>query len=133
VALSETLYHDLHLVTDQVSASVLCPYFVPTGIVSSDRNRPADVKGEPRTKSQIVAREMSEKAVSSGKVTAATVAQFVFDGLAEDRFYIFSHPHALGPVRARMDDILGGKNPSDPFASRPEVGAALRKALRATD
>ena len=32
VSLTETLYQDLKLVTDQISASVLCPYFVPTGI-----------------------------------------------------------------------------------------------------
>jgi len=32
VSLTETLYQDLHLVSDQVSASVLCPYFVPTAI-----------------------------------------------------------------------------------------------------
>src|SRR5690606_14616952 len=32
VSLSETLYQDLALVTEQVHASVLCPYFVPTGI-----------------------------------------------------------------------------------------------------
>ena len=31
VSLSETLYHDLSLVTEQVRCSVLCPYFVPTG------------------------------------------------------------------------------------------------------
>ncbi|MDP1567240.1 MAG: SDR family oxidoreductase, partial [Polaromonas sp.] len=35
VALSETLYQDLALVTDQISASVLCPFFVPTGISQS--------------------------------------------------------------------------------------------------
>ena len=43
VSLSETLYHDLSLVTDQVRCSVLCPYFVPTGIHQSHRNRPADL------------------------------------------------------------------------------------------
>ncbi|MBC8056488.1 MAG: SDR family NAD(P)-dependent oxidoreductase, partial [Rhizobiales bacterium] len=32
VAMSETLYQDLKLVTDQISASLLCPFFVPTGI-----------------------------------------------------------------------------------------------------
>ncbi|MEO7127634.1 MAG: SDR family NAD(P)-dependent oxidoreductase, partial [Rhodoferax sp.] len=31
VSLTETLYQDLSLVTDQVSASVLCPFFVATG------------------------------------------------------------------------------------------------------
>ena len=39
VSLTETLYHDLNLVTDQIGASLLCPYFVPTGITSSERNR----------------------------------------------------------------------------------------------
>lgn len=130
VALTETLYHDLRLVTDQVTASVLCPYFVPTGITRSERNRPEDLKDQKLTRSQLVARAMSDKAVSSGKVTAASVAQFVFDALAEQRFYIYSHPHALGNVQSRMEDIVAGRNPSDPFAQRPDVGESLRKALR---
>jgi NAD(P)-dependent dehydrogenase (short-subunit alcohol dehydrogenase family) len=133
VALTETLYQDLRLVTDQVSASVLCPYFVPTGISHSDRNQPPDMKDQALTRSQRVARAMADKAVSSGKVTAAMVAQFVFDALAEDRFYIYSHPQALGNVQARMEDIVASRNPSDPFAKRPEVGEQLRKALRAED
>jgi len=130
VALSETLYHDLRLVTDQVTASVLCPYFVPTGIARSERNRPGELASQPATKSQLIARAMSDKAVSSGKVTAAAVAALVFDALAEQRFYIYSHPKALSNVRTRMEDIVDGKNPTDPFAERPEVGAALRQALR---
>jgi NAD(P)-dependent dehydrogenase (short-subunit alcohol dehydrogenase family) len=133
VSLSETLYHDLRLVTDRVSASVLCPYFVPTGITRSDRNRPADAGDHKPTRSQIVGRAMADKAVSSGKVTAAMVAQFVFDAIAEDRFYIYSHPQALGNVQTRMEDIVAGHNPSDPFAKRPEIGEQLRKALAAED
>jgi hypothetical protein len=61
------------------------------------------------------------------------IAQFVFDALAEERFYIYSHPHALGNVQTRMEDIVAGRNPSDPFAKRPEVGEQLRAALRATE
>lgn len=130
VSLSETLYHDLRLVTDQVTASVLCPYFVPTGITNSQRNRPTDMKDDKPTRSQIIAKAMSDKAVSSGKVTAETVAQFVFDAMAEEQFYIFSHPRALGNVQSRMEDILAVRNPSDPFAQRPEVSEQLKKALR---
>ncbi len=133
VSLSETLYQDLRLVTDQISASVLCPYFVPTGISHSHRNRPADAAAHKPTKSQVVAQIMSDKAVSSGKVTAANVAQMVFDALAEDRFYIYSHPQALGNVQARMEEIVAAKNPGDPFAKRPEIGDQLRAALRAND
>jgi len=132
VTLSETLYQDLALVTEQVHAHVLCPFFVPTGIHVSDRNRPAELTdaGARPTKSQLIARAMSEKAVTSGKVTAAQVAQFVFDALGENRFYVFSHPHALATVQQRMEDILMRRNPSDPFADRPQVGQQLRAALR---
>ncbi|MFT5962084.1 MAG: NAD(P)-dependent dehydrogenase (short-subunit alcohol dehydrogenase family), partial [Burkholderiaceae bacterium] len=43
VSLTESLYQDLRLVEAPISASVLCPYFVPTGISQSHRNRPDDV------------------------------------------------------------------------------------------
>jgi hypothetical protein len=29
-----------------------------------------------------------------------------------------------------MEDILQQRNPTDPFASKPEIGAQLRTALR---
>ena len=130
VALTETLYQDLRLVTDQVGASVLCPYFVPTGISQSQRNRPADLPSAAPTRSQLIGQAMSEKAVSSGKVTAAEVAWQVFQAMEQDRFYIYSHPHALAPVAQRLQAIVEGRNPPDPFADRPEVGAQLRAALR---
>jgi NAD(P)-dependent dehydrogenase (short-subunit alcohol dehydrogenase family) len=131
VSLTETLYQDLRLVTDQVGASVLCPYFVPTGISRSERNRPGTLANDKPTQSQLIGQAMSDKAVSSGKVTAAEVAQGVFDAMAQDRFYIYSHPKALGNVRTRMEAIVEGANPPDPFLERPEVGAGLRAALRA--
>ena len=130
VALTETLYQDLQLVTSQISASVLCPYFVPTGISLSQRNRPAHLPLEDMTASQRIGQAMSEKAVGSGKVSAEDVAQMVFDAVAADRFYIYSHPKALGNVRLRVDAILNGDNPPDPFAERPDIGTQLRQALQ---
>ena len=131
VAISETLFHDLGLVTDQIGASVLCPYFIPTGIARSERNRPSAAPAA--TRSQLIADAMIGKAVASGKVSAAQVAQLVFDAVAEKRFYIYSHPHALASVQTRMEDVLQARNPSDPFAGKPEIGERLRAALRATD
>ena len=46
------------------------------------------------------------------------------------QFYIFSHPHALGNVATRMTDITEMRNPTDPFAERPDIGALLRTKLR---
>ncbi len=130
VSMSETLYQDLALVTDQVHAHVLCPYFVPTGISQSHRNRPADMPKVRPTKSQLIAQAMSDKAVGSGKVTAAQVVQAVFEACDHDRFYIYGHPHALGGVQVRLEDIVTPRNPTDPFAAKPEIGAELRRHLR---
>ncbi len=130
VAFSETLYQDLSLVTDQISASVLCPFFVATGISQSQRNRPADLRGSKPTKSQLVGQAMTSKAVDSGKVSAADVAQLVFDAVAKNQFYIYSHPKAIKSVQTRLEDILQARNPTDPFAEKPEIGQQLRTALR---
>ena len=130
VSMSETLYQDLALVTEQVHAHVLCPFFVPTGIHKSERNRPADMPAVKPTKSQLIAQAMSDKAVSSGKVTAAQVAQWVFDACAANRFYIFSHPKSLQSVQVRLEDVVMSRNPTDPFAAKPELGVQLRQALR---
>lgn len=132
VSLSETLYQDLRLVTERIGATVLCPYFVPTGIDKSQRNRPGDAPGGTPTRSQRVAQAMMGKAVGSGKVSAAEVAAKVFDAVRNDNFYVYSHPQALAGVQARMEDVLLGRNPSDPFAAKPELREQLRAALRQT-
>ena len=133
VSMTETLYQDLSLVTDQISASVLCPFFVATGINDSGRNRPGDMTdaNTTLTKSQKIGQAMTSKAVNSGKVSAADVAALVFDAIRANRFYIYSHPKAIRSVQTRMEDILQARNPTDPFADKPEIGVELKRALRA--
>jgi NAD(P)-dependent dehydrogenase (short-subunit alcohol dehydrogenase family) len=130
VSLSETLYQDLALVSEQLHCSVLCPFFVPTGITQSHRNRPGELAASKPTRSQLIGQAMSDKAVSSGKLTAAEVAAMVFAAMDEQRFYVFSHPHALASVQTRMEDVMQLRNPTDPFKGKPELGAQLRAALR---
>ena len=130
VALTETLHQDLALVTEQVRCSVLCPYFVPTGIAHSERNRPEGQAAAQNTRSQRVGAKMIEQAVNHGKLTAADVAAMVFESMREERFYILTHPQAMGGVKERMTDILENRNPSDPFAAVPALGEQLRGALR---
>lgn len=132
VALTETLYQDLKLVTDQISASVLCPFFVATGISQSHRNKPGEFKtaNAKPTKSQLIGQAMSDKAVGSGKVSAADVAQKVFDAIENDLFYIYSHPKALASVQTRMEDVVQIRNPTNPFAGKPEIGEHLKATLR---
>jgi len=127
VSVSESLFHDLALVGASVGASVLCPYFVPTRIMDAERNRPGPAP--VLTRSQEIGLETGRKAVRSGKVSAQDVARLTFEGIDEGRFYIYSHPHALGNLKARMSGMLDAGVPPDPFAERPNVRDALREQL----
>ena len=130
VALSESLYHDLALVQAPIGASVLCPFFVPTGIHQSHRNRPEDapMEGKP-TASQMAAQAMVTKAVTSGKVSARDVAELAFAAIGEGKFYIFTHPQALEGVAQRARDMVAQHNPADPYEATPQVRDTLRAML----
>jgi NAD(P)-dependent dehydrogenase (short-subunit alcohol dehydrogenase family) len=127
VTLSETLFHDLRLANAKVGVSVLCPAFVPTNIRSSERNRPRELTDDaPPTPSQIAARERSEKAVASGRLSAAEVAQMTFDAVRVGRFYVITHAKILASVELRLQDVLARRNPSDPYTFKPEVAVKPR-------
>lgn len=128
VSLSETLHHDLALVSGRVHASVLCPYYVPTGIAHSARNRPTGQACDA-TRSQKVAEALVEKAVESGRVSASDVAALTFEAVREGRFYIVSHPKALGAVVQRAEALAALAPPDDPFAGRAGLRESLREAL----
>jgi NAD(P)-dependent dehydrogenase (short-subunit alcohol dehydrogenase family) len=131
VSLSESLYHDLSLVDAPIGASVLCPYFVQTGISQSHLHRPDDVKNNAApTASQLASQVVLDKAVASGKVSAAEVAERTFAAIKENQFYIYSHPAALGNVQTRMEEIITGKNPGDPYAAAPHVREKLKAGIK---
>jgi NADP-dependent 3-hydroxy acid dehydrogenase YdfG len=121
VTLSETLFQDLRVAKANIGVTVLCPAFVPTGIANSERNRPAGLPAAELTASQKIAQAATQKAVSSGRLTAADVANTVFDCIRENKFYCITHPKILGSVELRLQDILAQRNPSDPFALKPSA------------
>lgn len=117
VALTETLYHDLGERNSKVGCSVLCPAYVPTGIADSERNRPSELANPAAQKSagQQAKEEMLRKAVRSGRLSADDIGAAVLAAVKEDRFYILTHPKIKGAIRARMDDILEGRQPRNPM------------------
>ena len=56
--------------------------------------------------------------------------QSTFDAIRDDRFYIYSHPGALGNVQHRMEEIIQQKNPGDPYAAAPHIRDMLREKLK---
>ena len=129
VSVSETLSHDLSLVTDRVTCSVLCPAFVPTGIARSEGTRPIAKEESGLSKAQALAQTLSDKAVASGKVTATQVAELTFNAIGRRDFYIFPHPGAVGSVRERSDRMLEGKGPSNPYAAKAGLIDSLKGTL----
>ena len=131
VSLSETLYHDLNLIDAPINVSVLCPYFVPTGIAQSSRNRPAALHNNVSlTPSQRLAQTLAEQSVSAGKMSAAQVAEQTFEAIRENQFYIYTYLGMLGEVEKRMDDVLAQRNPRDPYEAQPQLRDMLQAKLR---
>ena len=135
VTISETLFHDLRSVESTIGVTVLCPAFVATGISSSDRNRPERLaEVDPPSPSTIRAREAMKRAVSSGKLTAAEIADRTFEAIRERRFYLFTHPAILSSVRGRHQSIVDGLPPDDPFGQRPGLAPSpARRDRRGED
>ena len=117
VALSEALYHDFRERNLDVGVSVLCPTYVPTGIIDSERSRPPQLKNQIEKSKETVAKEaMMRKAVTSGRLSADDVARAVVAVVKEERFYILTHPRIKGAIRTRMEDILEERAPRNPLA-----------------
>ncbi len=116
VALSETLYHDLRERKSKVGVSVLCPAYVPTGIADSERSRPKHLAASKKSRETQAKEAMVRKAVKSGKISAAEVAQAVVKAVKADRFYILTHEGITSAIRARMEDILKARAPRNPLA-----------------
>lgn len=117
--LTECLYHDLTQRSSKIGVSLLCPAYVPTGIVDSERNRPAALRNAQRAKTpeELAREEAMRKAVSSGKISADQVAQMVLGAVRENRFYVLTHPKIKNAIQSRMEDILLERAPTD--TSRP--------------
>ena len=133
--LSETLDQDLKLVTDQVSASVLCPYFVPTGISTSRTATAPETTDEHKpTKSQLVAQGDERGGCHLGQGHRGRRRPAHLRGHRRRSLLHLQPPlrPRPRPLEARRRRRLA-RNPSDPFADKPQIGAELRAKLRAAD
>jgi len=121
VALTETLYHDLRRVGASVGCSLLCPAFVPTGIAEAERARPAHWRNEGAlSASQLLAARELRRAVRSGRLSAAQIADATYDAVRENRFYVVTHPAIMASVRMRHEDIEQMRAPTDPLTAPQE-------------
>jgi len=119
VALSETLHHDLAQKEAKVKVSVLCPGFVKTQILDSDRNRPVALRNEPvkepPSPEDVMRYQAWHQAVQEG-IPPLQVADCVFQAIRDERFYVLTHPEQNPLIQLRMEDILRERKPTNALA-----------------
>ena len=101
VVLSETLAAELAQKGAKIQVHVLCPGWVRTGILDSERNRPQSLGA-----SQIGSSPRSVRAEMEAGISPAEVAEHVYRAIQNGDFYIFTHPEMKTQVQARMESIL---------------------------
>jgi NAD(P)-dependent dehydrogenase (short-subunit alcohol dehydrogenase family) len=108
VALSEILQAQLIKRGAKIKVSVLCPGFVRTEFYDSQRNRPVSLwnGGPPAPFS-----EDFRQLVSNG-MAPVEVAAKVFQALADEKFYILTHPEFKPSIHTRMQNILEERDPT---------------------
>jgi NAD(P)-dependent dehydrogenase (short-subunit alcohol dehydrogenase family) len=119
VAMSEVLHHELALAGhSNIGVSVLCPGWVATNLMESDRNRPGGKRPEadPATVSpeQAAFREALLSAFHAGK-QPAEIADMVHDAVMERRFWIITHDDWFPVAVGRAQDVIDQRNPETRF------------------
>jgi NAD(P)-dependent dehydrogenase (short-subunit alcohol dehydrogenase family) len=110
LCLTETLYNDLKARDAAIGASVLCPGFVKTKIIQSERNRPVELAsgGDGAADDEVAP---VQAMIDQGK-DPADIANTVFKSIEEDRLYILPHPAWDDTVRSRVEHVLARGGPA---------------------
>lgn len=112
VAMSEALFSQLRGRQLDIGVSVLCPGWVNTRIMESERNRPEAPRPQAgaRAAEFETVRKVMEGMVRRG-LDPLDVGKQVVDAIREQRFYILTHPHWANMVENRARTILEGRDP----------------------
>ncbi len=115
VALSEQLYYSLAQRTAKIKVSVLCPAWVNTRIMDSERNRPPELQSEPDKEPmspefESIMQDMRQAAQAG--LSPQQVADLVFKAIIVEQFYILTHPEFNHLIKKRIEKILQQRKPA---------------------
>jgi NAD(P)-dependent dehydrogenase (short-subunit alcohol dehydrogenase family) len=133
VAITEGLYHSMQAAGMPIGVSCLCPGWVKTGIMESERNWPSalgDVP-EPAAGAEITSNYV-KRAIAEGMQPGA-VADLVADAIRSDRFWIFPHTDFLEIAVERFHSIGEQLNPVRPeeFPGLPPRSQMMAEVMAA--
>jgi len=95
---------------------VLCPGWVDTKIIESERNRPADLKrpGQPTAPTpEMLARLQMVRGFLKEGFPPAAIAGLVVEAIRSDTFYVVpAQPNIEAALALRLEDIRLRRNPT---------------------
>lgn len=112
VAISESMFVEQSMAGSKVSTSVLCPGWVNTRIMDSQRNRPEGLANTTTPPPEAAAMESMVRQLLSSGMSAEEVADRVFDAVHNQRFWILTHDNFKPLVTARFAGAVAGENPT---------------------
>lgn len=134
VAVSEDLFHSMTAAGLPVGVSVLCPGWVRTRIVDSDRNWPTEMGAVPTgdAASAVISAHV-RRAIEEG-ATPALIADHVFDAVVSGSFWVIPQPEFLelaidrwGSIGERVNPTQAAQVPGMP--PREQITAEVMAAL----
>jgi len=114
-AIAETLHHEFQQADSSLGVTCLCPGFVSTRIIESERNRPETLTNpgvvEERTEEEEMTRAMVLDFFANAK-PASEVADLVHDAVVEQRFWLFTDEQFVDNIAVRHQAIQTASNPA---------------------
>ena len=124
LALSEGLFQSLKKINSKIGASALCPGFVATNIIESDRNRPEHLSS--KKKSNFLLKQLASAVLKRGKKPSEIAARTI-EGIQAGSFYILPHPIYDEMIKERYERILARTEPESMDIKATWLGTLLRK------
>lgn len=114
IALTENLYHSLAQRKSKLKVSLLCPAWVKTSILKSERNRPPELKinqgaTSPSPENLAVFQKMKESVENGMSIQELT--DHVFSAIQNEQLYVLTHPDYIPRIQKRFDNIVQQRNP----------------------
>ncbi len=111
LSISQSLYSEMRAMQTNIGVSVICPGTVKTQLHESWRNRPEEDVTWSRRDIEDADRIARGEVYRAKGATPDEVAEKVFAGMEEDKFYLFTDHYAGSFVRSVYEPAITGANP----------------------
>ncbi|TCS15324.1 SDR family NAD(P)-dependent oxidoreductase [Caulobacter sp. BK020] len=112
VRATEALYAGLKEVGAPIGVTMLCPGLVRTGIYDAEKRRPARFASAEGAPSESAELEQMREDLYRNATTPEEAADIAFQGVIDNRFYVFTTTSFDSAIEKRAQDILARADPS---------------------